>query len=201
MRPLLDAFSVTRTSYMKSIGSLPHCSVQTQNRSRCTWCTAPSTSAVLEIRSTVPARMSIDSSNLCRILLRLLSRHKPFSIWKHTQKQRHTDHGSPHVSSPTRCPLSSLYLQRLSASGQLQLDVLLSQVAGVLLRLQTLLQRVLVTAEGQGDLGEGGLGETAEISFIYETYVFRNATSGTSCPSFSFTGFASNYYMTPVSQS
>lgn len=51
---------------------------------RCTWCTAPSTSAVLEIRSTVPPRMSRDSSSFCRILLRLLSRHRPFSVWKHT---------------------------------------------------------------------------------------------------------------------
>lgn len=65
---------------------------QTQNRRsqefQRTWCTDPSTSAVLEIRSTVPARMSRDSSSLCRILLRLLSRHRAFSIWKHA----HTCH-------------------------------------------------------------------------------------------------------------
>lgn len=51
-----------------------------------TWCTAPSTSAVLEIRSTVPPRMSSDSSSLCRILVRLLSRHRPFSVWKQTSR-------------------------------------------------------------------------------------------------------------------
>lgn len=50
-----------------------------------------------------------------------------------------------------------LHLQGLPASGQLQLDVLLGQVASVLLSLQPLLQGVLVTAEGQGDLREGRL--------------------------------------------
>lgn len=51
------------------------------------------------------------------------------------------------------------HLQGLPASGQLQLDVLLSQVTSVLLSLQPLLQRVLVAAEGQGDLREGRLQE------------------------------------------
>lgn len=50
-----------------------------------------------------------------------------------------------------------LHLQSLPASGQLQLDVLLSQVARVFLRLQSLLQSVLITAEGQSDLREGRL--------------------------------------------
>ncbi|TNN82874.1 hypothetical protein EYF80_006831 [Liparis tanakae] len=49
---------------------------------------------------------------------------------------------------------------RLPASGQLQPDVVLRQVAGVLLRLQPLRQGVLVTARGQGDVGEGRLGAT-----------------------------------------
>lgn len=49
------------------------------------------------------------------------------------------------------------HLQGLPASGQLQLDVLLSQVASVLLCLQPLLQGVLITAEGQSDLREGRL--------------------------------------------
>ncbi len=44
---------------------------------------------MLEIRSTVPLRMSRDSSSLCRILLRLLSRHSPFSVCKHTHTQTH----------------------------------------------------------------------------------------------------------------
>ena len=51
----------------------------------------------------------------------------------------------------------TLYLESLPASGQLQLDVLLGQVAGVLLCLQSLLQSVLITAEGQRDLREGRL--------------------------------------------
>lgn len=51
----------------------------------CTWWTAPSTSAVLEIRSTVPPRMSRDNSSFCRTLLRWLSKHRPFRVCKHTQ--------------------------------------------------------------------------------------------------------------------
>lgn len=51
------------------------------------------------------------------------------------------------------------HLKGLPASGQLQLDVLLSQVTSVLLSLQPLLQCVLVTAEGQGDLRVGRLQE------------------------------------------
>lgn len=53
--------------------------------------------------------------------------------------------------------LKLLHLQRLSASAQLQLDVLLSQVPGMFLRLKPLLQGVLVTMEGHGDLREGRL--------------------------------------------
>lgn len=66
------------------------------------------------------------------------------------------------------------YLQSLSASGQLQLDVLLSQVAVVLLRLQPLLQGVLITAEGQGDLTEGSLrARTKKIYFItFQMFMF-----------------------------
>lgn len=45
---------------------------------------------MLEIRSTVPLRMSKDSSSLCRILLRLLSIHRPFSVYN--------THTYPHVS-------------------------------------------------------------------------------------------------------
>lgn len=48
-----------------------------------TWCTAPSTSAVLEIRSTVPPSMSRDNCSFCRMVLRLLSRQRTFSIWEH----------------------------------------------------------------------------------------------------------------------
>lgn len=53
-----------------------------------------------------------------------------------------------------------LHLQGLPSSGQLQLDILLSQVAVVLLGLQPLLQGVLITAEGHGDLNEGRLRAT-----------------------------------------
>lgn len=53
--------------------------------------------------------------------------------------------------------LKLLHLQRLPASAQLQLDVLLSQVPGVFLRLKPLLQGVLVTMEGHGDLRKGPL--------------------------------------------
>lgn len=64
-----------------------------------------------------------------------------------------------------------LHLQGLPASAQLQLDVLLSQVAGVLLRLQPLLQGVLITAEGQGDLREGRLGARRHL-FPSEMFTF-----------------------------
>ena len=50
-------------------------------------------------------------------------------------------------------PLLS-YLHCLFAPLQFQLEVLLCLVARVLLRLQTLAQRVLVTAEGHGELRE-----------------------------------------------
>lgn len=60
-------------------------------------------------------------------------------------------------SLQTTCHIQ--HLQGLPASAQLQLDVLLGQVAGVLLRLQPLLQGVLITVEGQGDLREGHLEE------------------------------------------
>lgn len=50
------------------------------------------------------------------------------------------------------------HLQRLPASGELQLDVVLGQVARVLLGLQPLLQGELITARGQRDLREGRLG-------------------------------------------
>ena len=59
------------------------------------------------------------------------------------------------ITSP-RCPP---YLQGLPPSAQLLLYVLLSHVTGALLRLQPLFQGVLVRAEGQRYLAEGGLGE------------------------------------------
>lgn len=62
-----------------------------------------------------------------------------------------------------------LHLQGLPASGQLQLDVLLSQVASVLLCLQPLLQGVLITAEGQGDLREGRLQEKQHVFEMFES--------------------------------
>lgn len=55
------------------------------------------------------------------------------------------------------------HLHGLPASGQLQLDVLLSQVASVFLSLQALLQGVLVAAEGQGNLREGRLQERPRL--------------------------------------
>lgn len=58
----------------------------------------------------------------------------------------------------------TLYLQGLPASGQLKLDVLLSQVAGVLLGLQPLLQGVLITAESQSNLTKSRL--RAETNYI-----------------------------------
>lgn len=65
----------------------------------------------------------------------------------------HTNtHVSQHSSVSFEIICHTLYLQGLPASGQLQLNVLLSQVAGVLLRLQPLLQGVLITAESQSDL-------------------------------------------------
>lgn len=61
-----------------------------------------------------------------------------------------------------------LHLQRLSASAQLQLDVLLSQVPGMFLRLKPLLQGVLVTMEGHGDLREGRLPAEQSIFHSYQ---------------------------------
>lgn len=73
--------------------------------------------------------------------------------------ERHT-HTLRRAPSGARADVTCVpHLQGLPASGQLQLDVLLSQVASVLLGLQPLLQRVLVAAEGQGDLREGRLQE------------------------------------------
>lgn len=87
---------------------------------QCTWCTAPSTSAVLEIRSTVPPRMSRESSSFCRILLRLLSRQRPFSVWKYTQT--HTcscpllGSGGAHFRRPVSYCTSSVSLPLVSSS-------------------------------------------------------------------------------------
>ena len=80
------------------------------------------------------------------------------------------------------------YLQGLPASGQFQLDVLLGQVAGVLLRLQPLLQSVLITAERQGDLREGSLGA--------ETVSGRSFHPGFHCTHTLFYGFCTTLFNT-----
>lgn len=78
--------------------------------------------------------------------------------------------------------LPPAYLQGLPPPAQLQQYVLLSQVAGVLLRLQPLFQSVLVRAEGQRYLAEGRLGvlqkersvvrgRLSRVGFIASQYV------------------------------
>ncbi len=62
-----------------------------------------------------------------------------------------------------------LHLQGLPAPAQLQLDVFLSQVAGVLLRLQPLLQGVLITAEGEGYLRKSCL-RARKTSFFHSSF-------------------------------
>lgn len=82
------------------------------------------------------------------------------SVSENTHTHRHTQSVTRVlIEERLQVALKLLHLQRLPASAQLQLDVLLSQVPGMFLCLKPLLQGVLVTMEGHGDLREGPLPE------------------------------------------